>query len=121
MGDKEYALTRRLTSDQLVDQIGLPVQPVVVVPWLLGEPEAEEVRRQDGLVGLTIEQPAPVVGARGEPMQEEQERSAALAGEDVDATAAELFVGAALLPGADVFGQLGRPTSSSICIRSRFR
>ena len=62
-------------ADELLDQVGLPVQRVVVVPRLLGEPEAEKVRGEDGVLGLQVEQEAPVIGARREAVQEDQERA----------------------------------------------
>ena len=108
MGDDEDGLGLAVAVDELLDQVGLPVQRVVVVSRLLGESEAEEVRGEGGVVGLPFEQQAPVVGARWEPVQEEQERTVAAAIEDVDAAAAELLVPAAFTPGLNASGQIHR-------------
>ena len=65
-----------LAADQLLDQVGLPVQRVVVVARLLGEAEAEEVGGEGRVLGLQLEQQPPVVGAGREAVQEEQQRLA---------------------------------------------
>jgi hypothetical protein len=48
-------------AHELLDQVGLPVQRVVVVPRLFGEPEAEEVRSEYCVLGLQLEQETPVI------------------------------------------------------------
>jgi hypothetical protein len=63
-----------------------------MVSGLLGQPEAEEVRSQDGVVGLLLEEQPPVIGARGKAMQKHQKGFAAAAFEDVDPAIAKLLI-----------------------------
>ena len=88
-----------LAANQLLDHVGLPMQVVMVIARLLREPEAEEVRGENGVLRLQVQQGPPVVRARGEAMQQEEERTAAAALEDMNAAAAELLVPPTLRPG----------------------
>jgi hypothetical protein len=88
-------------ANELLDQVRLPVQRVVVVPRLLGEPEAEEVRGERRALGVQLEKRPPVIRARGKAMQEEQQRPSARSLEEMDSPTPELLVAPALAPGGD--------------------
>ena len=104
MGDEEYIGPFRRAPDELLDQVGLPLERVLVVAGLLGEPEPEEVGGDHAVLGLLIEEEAPVVGARWEAVEDEKWIAAA-APEHVDAAAAELLLAPALAPRGNPGGQ----------------
>jgi hypothetical protein len=103
--DHENGPVTTVAANQLLDQVGLPVQRVVVVARLLREPEAEEVGRKDRVLGLLLEKQPPVVRARREPVEQEQKRPAAAALEDMDPTAAKVLASTALSPGENASGE----------------
>ena len=91
----------RLAADRPPRQIRLPDQRVVVVPRLVREAVAEEVRREHRPIRRQLDQQAPVIRAGREAVQEQQDRPLALAREQVDAVAVEAGLGAAVAPGDD--------------------
>src|SRR5215207_1211156 len=97
VGDQDY-IGLVAAPQQLLHQVGLPVQRVALVARLLGEPEPEEVGGDHAVLGLPIEEEAPVVGARWEAVEEDEKWIAAAAPEHVDAAAAELLLAPALAP-----------------------
>src|SRR5262249_53183589 len=94
-----------MPSDQILDEVRLPMEGVAMVAWLLGEPKAEKVRGESGMLGLLVHEEPPVIGARGEAMQVEQPRVPAGAVEQMDPSASEFLLPPALPPCLNAIGE----------------
>ena len=56
MADDEDFPSLAMAPNELLDQVGLPVQGVVVVARLLREPEAEEIGGEYGVLPILLQQ-----------------------------------------------------------------
>ena len=89
MRDQHDRALAGVAAHQLLDDVGLPGEPVDVVGRLVGEAVAEKVERQRRPIGA-VQHAAPVEAAGREAVQQQQQRAVAVAAVDVDLPVAEV-------------------------------